>query len=63
MKKYKNILAKSKEKLDELNQKIWDNGFNSLILTELDVLAKEINDGATIFERIPQEQLSGLSAR
>lgn len=63
MKKNKIILAESKRKLDNLNQKNWDNGFNSLILTELDVLAKEINDGATIFERIPQEQLSGLSAR
>jgi len=57
------ILALSGKRLDDLNQKIWESGFDSIILSELDTVAKEINDGRTIFERIPQEQLSGLSAR
>jgi len=50
-------------RLDELNRKIWESGFDSITLSELDKVAKEINDGRTIFERIPQEQQSGLSAR
>lgn len=53
----------SSKKLDDLNRKIWENGFDSISLTQIEVFSKEINDGTTVFERIPQEQLSGLSAR
>ena len=50
-------------KLNSLNQRIWEFGFDSISLTEIETVAKEINDGRAIFERIPQEQQSGLSAR
>ena len=53
----------STERLDKLNRRIWEFGFDSITLSEIDTVAKEINDGRTIFERIPQEQQSGLSAR
>lgn len=62
-KNYHNQQLESGKRLDELNLKIWEYGFNSIILSELGIVAKEINDGRTLFERIPQEQLSGLSAR
>ena len=57
------IKTVSGERLNKLNRRIWESGFDSLTLSELDAVAKEINDGRTIFERIPPEQQSGLSAR
>ena len=50
-------------RLNSLNRRIWEFGFDSITLSEIETVAKEINDGRTIFERIPQEQQSGLSAR
>lgn len=40
---------------------IWDHGFTTTSLKELSEITKEVYDGTTIFERIPQAQLSGLS--
>ena len=50
-------------RLNSLNHRIWEFGFDSITLSEIETVAKEINDGRTIFERIPQAQQSGLSAR
>lgn len=49
-------------KLDAIGQDIWNFGFNDLILQHLDILSKEVSNGTTVFERIPPQQLSGLSA-
>ncbi|MBQ9194874.1 MAG: hypothetical protein IJ152_04385 [Bacteroidales bacterium] len=48
-------------KLNELNQAIWDNGFTTETLTALAKLTKEVYNGTTLFERIPQAQQPGLS--
>ena len=52
---------RSFRKLNSLNQRIWDEGFTVSILQDLEKIAKEVNDGTTLFERIPQAQQSGLS--
>ncbi len=57
----RNSVEASSRKLDELNQAIWENGFTTQTLSGLVVLTKEINDGTTVFERIPQAQQPGLS--
>ena len=54
-------IESSIKKLDDLNQAIWDNGFTTLTLTALKVIAEEVNHGTTLFERIPQAQQPGLS--
>ena len=61
MSKFGHIAEHSKEKLDSLNQRIWDEGFTTETLSSLSFLAKEVYDGTTLFERIPQAQHSGLS--
>ena len=48
-------------KLNELNQAIWDSGFTTETLTALAKLTEEVNNGTTLFERIPQAQQPGLS--
>ena len=48
-------------KLNSLNQRIWEDGFTVSVLQDLDKTAKDVNDGTTLFERIPQAQQSGLS--
>lgn len=60
MKKEDHTITSSR-KLDTLNQKIWDLGFTTETLRELNQVAKEIYDGTTVFERIPQAQQPGLS--
>ena len=47
--------------LDSINQKIWDNGFTTETLGILSQVTKEIYNGTTLFERIPQAQQPGLS--
>lgn len=47
--------------MDSLNQRIWNEGFTISVLKDLRTIVKEINDGTTLFERIPQAQQSGLS--
>lgn len=47
--------------LDSLNQRIWTNGFTTETLGCLSQVAKEVYNGTTILERIPQAQLPGLS--
>ena len=37
-------------KLNSLNQRIWDEGFTVSILRDLEKIAKEVNDGTTLFE-------------
>jgi hypothetical protein len=51
----------SSQKLDVLNQEIWETGFTTHSLTELARLTEEVNNGTTLFERIPQAQQPGLS--
>ncbi len=55
-----NALGQMKS-LDELNQYIWINGFDSIALTQLDKFANLVYNGTCIFERIPQAQQHGLS--
>ena len=54
-------IATSSKKLDSLNQMIWDNGFTTDTLRLLVNMTKEVYDGTTLFERIPQAQQPGLS--
>ena len=48
-------------RLDLLNQAVWDNGFTTETLQLLTQVTKEVYNGTTLFERIPQAQLPGLS--
>ena len=49
------------ERLNDINQRIWERGFEVSVLRDLNVLAKDIKNGAAVFERIPYAQQSGLS--
>ena len=55
------IAEVSKTKLDSLNQQIWEDGFTTGTLRFIASVAKEVYNGTTIFERIPQAQQPGLS--
>jgi len=55
------IMETSSRRLDELNQAIWNNGFTTETLTALGRITEEVNNGTTLFERIPQAQQPGLS--
>ena len=57
----RDILEESSRKLDALNQAIWESGFTTQTLTSLARITQEVNNGTTLFERIPQAQQSGLS--
>lgn len=61
MNKREHIAEVSFRKLNSLNQKIWDNGFTTETLSDLTAIAKEVYNGTTLLERIPQKQQSGLS--
>lgn len=54
-------IEESVQRLNALNQAIWENGFTTQTLTELKKVTQEINNGTTLFERIPQAQQPGLS--
>lgn len=49
------------ERLNDINQRIWEQGFTVDNLRDLKILAEDIKNGAAVFERIPQAQQSGLS--
>ena len=49
------------ERLNDINQRIWEQGFTLDNLRDLNFLAEDIKNGAAVFERIPQAQQSGLS--
>ena len=49
------------ERLNDINQRIWEQGFTVDNLRDLNFLAEDIKNGAAVFERIPQAQQSGLS--
>ena len=55
------LIDTSSRKLDELNQAIWNNGFTTETLAALANITEEVNNGTTLFERIPQAQQPGLS--
>lgn len=57
----KHLVEVSFKKLNSLNQRIWDEGFTTETLSDLSLIAKEVYNGTTLFERIPQKQQSGLS--
>ena len=59
--KFVSHIEESVLKLDTINQKIWEKGFNIDTLSTLTTLTKEVYNGTTVFERIPQAQQSGLS--
>lgn len=61
MNKREHIAEVSFSKLNALNQRIWDDGFTTETLGKLSTLAKEVYNGTTLFERIPQAQQPGLS--
>lgn len=54
-------VSKSVQDLDLINQRIWESGFDTDSLKTLDKIVQEIDNGTKVFERIPQEQQSGLS--
>ena len=60
-KRESHIAIESSRKLDALNQMVWDEGFTTETLTQIAVIAKEVYNGTTLFERIPQAQQPGLS--
>ena len=49
------------EKLNDINQRIWNNGFTDQNLKDLELIAEDIKNGAAVFERIPYAQQSGLA--
>ena len=49
------------ERLNDINQRIWERGFEEDVLFDLKILARDIKNGAAVFERIPYAQQSGLS--
>ena len=49
------------ERLNDINQRIWDGGFTASNIKELNLIAEDIKNGAAVFERIPYAQQSGLS--
>lgn len=61
MNRTEHIAEISFEKLNSLNQRIWEDGFTTETLRDLSLIAKEVYNGTTLFERIPQAQQSGLS--
>ena len=49
------------ERLNDINQRIWEHGFSTSNINDLSKIAEDIKNGAAVFERIPQAQQSGLS--
>ena len=49
------------ERLNDINQRIWEQGFTSGNLKDLETLSEDIKNGTAVFERIPYAQQSGLS--
>ena len=49
------------ERLNDINQRVWEHGFTSDNLKDLETLSEDIKNGAAVFERIPYAQQSGLS--
>ena len=49
------------ERLNDINQRIWEDGFTTSNINELNLIAEDIKNGAAVFERIPYAQQSGLS--
>ena len=49
------------ERLNDINQRIWEQGFTSGNVKDLETLSEDIKNGAAVFERIPYAQQSGLS--
>ena len=49
------------ERLNDFNQRVWDNDFTEENLKDLEIIVEDIKNGAAVFERIPYAQQSGLS--
>ena len=49
------------ERLNDINQRVWEQGFTASNLRDLKTLSEDIKNGAAVFERIPYAQQSGLS--
>ena len=49
------------ERLNDINQRIWEHGFTLSNINDLEIIAEDIKNGAAVFERIPYAQQSGLS--
>ena len=41
------------ERLNDINQRVWEHGFTSDNLKDLETLSEDIKNGAAVFERIP----------
>ena len=41
------------ERLNDINQRIWEDGFTTSNLKELNLIAEDIKNEAAVFERIP----------
>ena len=51
----------SYKRLNDINQRVWCEGFTLQNLEDLNKIAEDIKNGTAVFERIPQAQQSGLS--
>ena len=49
------------ERLNDINQRVWEQGLTANNLRDLETLSEDIKNGAAVFERIPYAQQSGLS--
>ena len=49
------------ERLNDINQRIWEHGFTLSNINDLNTIAEDIKNGTAVFERIPYAQQSGLS--
>ena len=49
------------ERLNDINQRIWEDGFTTDNIRKLNSIAEDIRNGTAVFERIPYAQQSGLS--
>ena len=41
------------ERLNDINQRVWEQGFTINNLRDLETLSEDIKNGAAVFERIP----------
>ena len=49
------------ERLNDINQRVWNDGFTDKNLSDLELIAEDLKNGTAVFERIPYAQQSGLS--
>ena len=48
------------ERLNDINQRIWEDGFTTDNIRKLNSIAEDIRNGTAVFERIPYAQQSSM---